>query len=96
LCSSSARLPGLLAADEERRVGVERKAVASSSLKAVGYDAQQRLLEIEFQHGGVYQYSGVPANVYQALLAAPSLGRYFNESIRGDYDSREITPGRKH
>jgi hypothetical protein len=42
---------------------MERKAVESSNLASVGYDEHEEILEIEFQHGGVYQYFDVPKKV---------------------------------
>jgi hypothetical protein len=57
---------------------MRRKAVDSSTMRSVGYEARSRILEIEFNSGAVYQYVGVPARTYQQLLAAESKGRYFN------------------
>jgi hypothetical protein len=48
----------------------------------VGYDDEQRVLEIEFTNGAVYQYSDVPPEVYSGLMAAESHGRYFNQHVR--------------
>jgi hypothetical protein len=51
----------------------------------VGYDEAARILEIEFVSGGVYRYFGVPPEVYQELLEAPSKGAYFLEHIKDEY-----------
>ena len=67
-----------------------RSVVSSSSLRSVGYDRGGRLLEIEFRHGGVYRYRGVPRQVFDELMRSPSKGRFFNERIRDRYASREI------
>lgn len=64
---------------------MERESVNSSNLKSVGYDAAQQVLEIEFHEGGVYRYSGVPEEVYRALLEADSKGSYFVASIKEAY-----------
>jgi len=57
--------------------------VESTTLATVAYDAALQRLRIEFRDQSVYQYLGVPAAVYEALLHAPSKGAYFNRSIRG-------------
>ncbi|MEW6579566.1 MAG: KTSC domain-containing protein [Chloroflexota bacterium] len=62
----------------------------SSNLRAVGYDPATRTLEIEFQNGHIYQYSGVPPSSYKALMAAESHGRYFNGYIRGAFPCRQV------
>ena len=57
----------------------------SSSVAEVGHDARAMVLEVVFKHGAVYQYSGVPAGVYRALVGADSVGRYLNEHVKGRY-----------
>ncbi len=69
---------------------MERQPVESSNLKSVGYDPQTQTLEIEFQHGGVYQYLGVPESIYNSLMSAPSLGSYFYHEIRDVYTFRQV------
>jgi len=64
---------------------MHRQSVVSSDLSAVGHDASQRVLEIEFLSGSVYQYSGVPASIYQGLMTASSHGRYFHAYIRSSF-----------
>jgi len=61
---------------------MERKRVDSSNLKAIGYDSQTRILEIEFKDGSVYQYSDVPESVYNGLMRASSHGQYFDANIK--------------
>jgi len=48
---------------------IKRQAVASSSLASVGYNEEHEILEIEFNHGGVYQYFDVPKAEYEGLIA---------------------------
>ena len=57
-------------------------AVESTALATVGYDEGQELLQLEFCDQAMYRYFGVPASVHQALLDAPSKGKYFNQAIR--------------
>ena len=66
-----------------------RDAVRSSSLRSVGYDPRRRVLEVEFATGRRYQYLDVPPDVHDALMAAPSLGRHFNEHVRDRYEAVE-------
>jgi len=64
---------------------MNRDPVNSTSIAAIGYDEQTQTLEVEFRHGGIYQYFDVPARVHQELLAASSIGRYVAEQIKGAY-----------
>jgi hypothetical protein len=64
--------------------------VESSTLATVAYDEGQEVLQLRFRSGAVYEYFGVPAMVHQALLEAPSKGRYFNDAIRGQFPYRMV------
>jgi KTSC domain len=66
-------------------------AVESITLATVSYDDARELLQLEFCSRAVYQYSNVPAAVYQSLLGAASKGRYFNQAIRGRFPYRLIS-----
>jgi hypothetical protein len=61
---------------------VKRTPVSSTQLLSVGYDADTLTLEVEFRKGGVYQYVGISAEIHQQLMAADSIGTFFNTVIR--------------
>ena len=61
------------------------KLVESATLAAIGYDDTRKILQLEFRSHAVYRYFGVPGSVYEALVSAPSKGRYFNGAIRGHF-----------
>lgn len=62
-----------------------RLSVASDVMCSVGYDSSTAVLRVEFRNGSVYEYIDVPRHHYDALLAAPSKGRYFNACLRGTF-----------
>jgi hypothetical protein len=64
--------------------------VESSSLATVAFDETGSLLQLEFCSRTVYLYFGVPPAVHQALIGAPSEGKYFNRAIRGQFPYRAI------
>lgn len=69
---------------------MERQKVQSSNLASIGYDEENQLLEIEFNHGGVYEYFDVPNDVYEELMNASSHGKYFISEIKDSYDYNKI------
>lgn len=64
---------------------MRRRPVSSSNLHSVGYDPEVRVLEVEFHHGGIYQYFGVPAAVYSSLMNAGSHGGYLHRHVKDIY-----------
>jgi hypothetical protein len=59
-----------------------RTPVTSSNLASVGYDPTNRVLEIEFLSGSIYQYFNVPENIYSGLMQAGSHGSYFDAFVK--------------
>jgi hypothetical protein len=47
---------------------------------SVGYE--NGTLEIEFHSGSIYQYHGVPENIYRGLMSASSKGTYHHQHIK--------------
>jgi hypothetical protein len=64
---------------------MERQPCSSSTIAAIGYDAESRILEIEFRTGVVYNYLEVPPEIHAALIEAESCGRYLNANVKPHY-----------
>lgn len=62
-----------------------RNPVKSSNVVAIGYDKENKILEVEFKSGGVYAYRTVEESVYNDLVAAESIGKFFLREIKGNY-----------
>jgi hypothetical protein len=62
-----------------------RVTLFSSAVRAAEYDEARQHLVITLANGRVYRYLDVPPEVYQALLAAESKGRFYNDHIRDVY-----------
>ena len=71
---------------------MHRDQLPSTSLKSVGYDDEQEILEVEFCNGEIHQYLNVPREAYDALLSSESHGAYFTNNIRGLYEYRDAAP----
>jgi hypothetical protein len=58
---------------------------SSSLIARILYDDGQRTLRVCFRHGPAYVYHDVPAEEFERLKSAPSLGRHYNQQIKGRY-----------
>lgn len=71
---------------------MKRIPVKSSNIKSIGFDPEQRELEVEFSSGSVYTYNAVPREVYEALIqensdvlqgkSDASVGVKFNDLVK--------------
>ena len=60
----------------------------SSNVAAYRYNKGERLMEVRFHSGRVYQFVDVPENVAEGIATADSPGKYFNASIKNSYSHR--------
>lgn len=64
---------------------MERIPVSSTNIASIGYVADSLTLEVEFTNMAVYQYQGVPPEVHEAFMNAPSKGTFLHQSIKDQY-----------
>jgi hypothetical protein len=69
---------------------MNRKPVSSSSIRSIGYDPDAKILEVELQNGGIYQYFQVPRETHDDLINAASIGRYYSKYVRDSYKYRKV------
>jgi hypothetical protein len=64
--------------------------VESSAIDHVHYEPVTAELTVSFNTGRRYVYFGVPRGINEAMLAAPSVGAFFNAFIRDRYSFRRL------
>lgn len=76
---------------------IERLAIDSSNLRAVGYDEQRQILSVEFhptagnELGSIFHYYSVPIAVFEEMGQAESRGRFYAQNIRGKFTGKPMT-----
>lgn len=69
-------------------LSVPMQDVTSTMLAEVGYDPDYQILLLRFRsNGSLYSYDEVPQRVYDEFIDSDSLGSYFNNNIKGEYES---------
>ena len=69
---------------------MQRKNVNSGTIRSVGYDIREQVLEIEFTSGSIYQYSRVSPEIHRKLIAAPTIGSFFKNNIEEEFTAKRI------
>ncbi len=62
----------------------------SSSVEAIGYDAEARELWVTFRDSGTYVYSWVREELWRRLVRAESKGTFVNTAIKPDHLARRV------
>ncbi len=65
----------------------EKFFVDSSFISHAIFDEDKRHLIIVFASGSIWAYKDVSFEIYNRLICAPSIGAYFNTTIRNKYES---------
>ncbi len=65
--------------------------VESSMIYAIGYDPEEKLLEVVFTKGKIWAYEDVPKDVYEKLINSKSIGSYMRNYILDCYNDYSIS-----
>lgn len=68
---------------------MKREPVKSGFIKAMGWE--EGTLEIQFSNEEVWQYMGVPPDLWEGLRIAESHGKFFHLHIKGQFAEVEVT-----
>lgn len=71
-------------------ITIQLEPVVSGNLKAIGYDAATKTLDVQFASGLTYRYSDVPAATHKELAEADSVGHYFAKNVRTRFASEKL------
>jgi hypothetical protein len=55
----------------------------SSTISRFKYEADRKVLTVEFKSGGTYNYYDVPKAVFDGMKAAPSRGKFHAQNVKG-------------
>ena len=57
----------------------------SSVIADIRYNPTTGVTTVDFVNGNTYDYTTIPENIVEEWKNAPSLGKYFNQHIKGKY-----------
>jgi KTSC domain len=63
----------------------------SSVIRSYHYYSDEQRLRVTYNSGAVYDYFGVPPEVYFSLNAYQSKGTFLNQKIKGFYQFQRVT-----
>ncbi len=72
---------------------MEMKKISSGKLRAIGYDARQRLLQVQLDDGSVLQYSGVGEEAWRRLSTSSSAWSYYRDTIEEEFTAKRVSAG---
>lgn len=70
---------------------MEMTKVNSGKLRAIGYDAQERILQVQLEDGSTLQYSGVGAEVWRRLRDSDAAWSFYRDSIEDEFAVKRVS-----
>ena len=67
---------------------MEMKRINAGKLRAIGYDARERVLRVEFDDGSAIDYSGVGTEVWRRLSTTGSAWSFYRDNIEEEFSGR--------
>lgn len=66
--------------------------VASSLIAAIEYNPETQQMILYWNKGGQQAYENVPKEVYEEFVNAESVGKYYNQKIKGNAAYSNVPP----
>ncbi len=76
--------------EASKQIIVEMGSVKSSNIKTIGYNQEHKLVRVEFNNGGIYDYKEVPQEIFEEFKKSESVGSYFSKNIRNNYKCLKV------
>jgi hypothetical protein len=70
---------------------MEMKKIHSGKLRAIGYDARTRVLQVELDDGSVLQYSGVGEAAWRRLNDSAAAWSYYRDNIEEEFTAKRVS-----
>lgn len=67
---------------------MEMKRINAGKLRAIGYDARERMLRVEFDDGTAIDYAAVGTEVWRKLSSSASPWSYYRDNIEEEFSGR--------
>lgn len=67
---------------------MEMKRITAGKLRAIGYDARERTLRVEFDDGTAIDYAAVGTEVWRKLSTSASPWSYYRDNIEEEFSGR--------
>jgi len=70
---------------------MDMKKINSGKLRAIGYDARARVLQVQLDDGSTLQYSGVGEEAWRRLSSSGAAWSYYRDSIEEEFTAKRVS-----
>lgn len=70
---------------------MEMTKINAGKLKAIGYDAKARSLQVQLDDGSTLQYSGVSEDLWRRFRSSGSAWSFYRDNIEEEFSVKRVT-----
>lgn len=70
---------------------MKMKKINSGKLRAIGYDARARLLQVQLDDGTTLQYSAVNEEIWRRLSSSASAWSYYRDNLEEEFTAKRVS-----
>ncbi|MDO8990299.1 MAG: KTSC domain-containing protein [Sideroxyarcus sp.] len=70
---------------------MEMKKINSGKLRAIGYDARARILQVQLDNGDMLQYSGVGEDIWRRLSSSGAAWSFYRDNIDEEFTVKKVS-----
>ena len=70
---------------------MEMKKINSGKLRAIGYDARTRMLQVKLDDGSTLQYSGVGDGTWRRFSSSGAAWSFYRDNIEEEFTAKRIS-----
>lgn len=87
----SPRIGANFASKENTPFAMEMKKINSGKLRAIGYDARARLLQVQLDDGSTLQYSGVGEDIWRRFSTSGAAWSFYRDNIEEEFTGKRVS-----
>ncbi|MFA5826724.1 MAG: KTSC domain-containing protein [Gallionellaceae bacterium] len=70
---------------------MEMKKINSGKLRAIGYDARARILQVQLDNGSTLQHSGVSEDLWRRLSTSGAAWSFYRDNIEEEFTAKKVS-----
>jgi hypothetical protein len=70
---------------------MEMKKINSGKLRAIGYDARARMLQVQLDDGCILQYSDVGEDIWRRLSSSGAAWSFYRDNIEEEFTAKRVS-----
>jgi hypothetical protein len=70
---------------------MEMKKINSGKLRAIGYDARVRVLQVQLDDGSTLQYSNVGEDTWRRLSSSGAAWSFYRDNIEEEFAAKRVS-----